>query len=166
MKIGSKHTSDQNGSPTLPKLQDPAHPGMILISRIGMFSLTLFTLLIATGVYMAATISLDIELSLSGVIKSGDQFVLYVETSKAMVLEPGQKAEVKLANGAMVNAEVSEVQRAPLRNEETVSITLKPTGEFSPVIRQFIRDNNGASVSATVFTYHSLWVFLKEKANY
>lgn len=166
MKLGSKQISDQNGSPTLPKLHDPAHPGMTLISRIGMFSLALFALLIATGIYMAATISLDIELLLPGAIKSDDQFVLYVEKSKAIVIEPGQKAEVKLTNGALVTAEVAEVQRDPDGNEETVLITLKSTDDLSAAVKHFMRNNNGASVSTTLFTYHSLWVFLKEKVDY
>ncbi|MCE7995374.1 MAG: hypothetical protein HEP71_25580 [Roseivirga sp.] len=166
MEISSKQTLAKNNSPALPKLKDPKHPGMFLISRISLFSLALFTLLIATSIYMAATVSLDIELSLSGAIKPNNEFVLYAEVSRAMVIEPGQKAEITLSTGARINAEVTEVQEGLVRNAETVSIILKPTGEYSAAVKQFIRVNNGATVSATVFTRHSLWTFLKEKVDY
>lgn len=151
---------------TLPGLEDPKHPGMFLISRIGLFSLALFALLFAIGSYLAATVCLDIELPLNGITKPDNGFVLYAEPSKAILIEAGQQAKVNLANGNTLEAKVIDVQPAITTEVESIPIILQSTGTLSAPIRQYLQANNGASVSAIVFTEHSLWTFLKEKVDY
>ncbi len=151
---------------TLPGLEDPKHPGMFLISRIGLFSLALFAILIGIGAYLTATVSLDIELPLNGITKPNNEFVLYAEPSKAVLIEPGQRAKVTLANGNTLEAEVIEVQPAITSEVESIPIVLQSTGTLSASVIQYLQANNGAAISVTVFTQHSLWTFLKEKVEY
>ncbi|GAB5525178.1 MAG: hypothetical protein Roseis2KO_30500 [Roseivirga sp.] len=165
MEKGSKQISPTH-SQTLPRLEDPKHPGMLLISRIGLFSLALFALLIALAMYLAATVSLDINLSLNDVTKTDDQFVIYAEPAKAVMVEAGQQARISLANGDMLDAEVLEVQPAITQEAESIPIILQSTGTLSTTTRQYLQANTGAAISATVFTRHSLRTFLKEKVDY
>lgn len=166
MENRSTQISAKTNRNTLPGLEDPKHPGMFLISRIGLFSLALFALLIGIGAYLAATVSLDIELPLNGFAKPDNQFVIYAEPAKAVLTEAGQRARVSLANGDTLAAEVIAVQPAITTEAKSIPIILQSTGTLSAAVIQYLQANSGAAISATVFTEHSLWTFLKEKVDY
>lgn len=165
MEANTKRTSVKTSNSVLPKLEDPKHPGMFLISRIGLFSLTLFLILISIGVYLVKTVSLDIELSLDGVIGS-NEIVLYAEVSQASGIELGDKAEVTLENGAVIEAEVTEIQGNDKEKTGRFIITLMPIGQVPDSIQQYLFANVRAPLSATLFTQQSLWIFLKEEVDY
>ncbi len=159
--------SDLNQSVrALPPLSDPKHPGMFLISRIGLFSVLLFGVLIATGVYLASTVSLDIALSLNGTITSEKEFIFHTEKSRAALIETGTPAEIRLGNGTTIKATVISLQEAGSQNRESLAISLQPTDEPVASVTRYLQDNSGASVTATVFTRHSLWAFFRDKVEY
>lgn len=139
---------------------------MFLISRIGLFSLALFVILISIGIYMAATVSLDIELALDGISGPNEEIFLYTEESRAVVIEPGDKAKVTLGNGTLIEAEVTDVIRKSKDKTERSRVVLKPLHPLSESVDEYLFANVGAPLSATIFTQHSLWTFLKEKVDY
>lgn len=165
MQVNTKHSSVKSSNSVLPKLEDPKHPSMFLISRIGLFSVTLFVILISIGTYMANTVTLDIELSLDGVIAS-NEILLNAEASQATMIEPGDRAEVTLQNGAVIEAEVTGVQENDQEKTGRITVTLMPIGRLPVSIKEYLFVNVGSPLTATLFTHHSLWMFLKEKVNY
>lgn len=146
----------------LPKLEDPDHPGVFLISRIVLFSIVLFIVLIAIGAYTTFNVSLDFELSFNGVVKR-DHIVLYGDESKASVIEPGDKAQVFLNNGLEIEAEVIRIDTGNEKSASRYHILLKAKTQSSE-ISQYLQGNIGDPLSATVFTTsQTLWSFVKEK---
>lgn len=150
---------------TLPPLKDPKHPGMLLISGIGRFSLLLFGILIVIGAYLMATVSLNIELPLNGIIKSEKEIVLYSKPSRGAMIEVGQTAEVKPENGKTIRATVISVLEVASENAESIEITLQPDQSEASDL-SFLLTNTGSPVNATIFAEYSLWSFLKDKVEY
>ncbi|MEL7002984.1 MAG: hypothetical protein AAFN93_09660 [Bacteroidota bacterium] len=148
---------------TLPPLKDPEHPGIFLISRIFLLSITLFLLLTALTAYTSYTISLDFELDLNGFVQDS-HIVLYAEESKAATIRPGDKAEVSLDNGQIHKFAVQEISSSDSNNDNSKIIILKPAPGGNEDKELDLGELVGQSVSATVFTKtRSLWSFAKDK---
>ena len=147
----------------LPRLEDPDHLGMFLISRIVLFSLALLLLLLSIAVYAAVTVGLDFELSLNGVVQS-DHIVLFADESKASAIKPRDKAHVPVENDEVIKAEVMEVLMDSSKGTGSTIIILKPAKQAADPVEHYLQQSVGEPVSATVFTQpRSLWSFVRDK---
>ena len=165
MKITSDHLAGK-AEHTLPRLEDPDHPGIFLISRIVLFSLALFLALISLAFYATASVSLNFELPLNGIMAQ-DHIVLYAETSKASVIEPGDRANVVLDNGDVIEAEVIDIRIDHTKGNKRNAIVLEPAKHSEDASPYHMKQRVGQPLSATVFTRsRTLWSFIRDKTGF
>ncbi|TRX54824.1 hypothetical protein FNH22_18900 [Fulvivirga sp. M361] len=166
MKTNSDHHT-RKADHSLPRLEDPDHPGIFLISRIVLFSVALFLTLISLAFYATTSVSLNFELPLNGIMAS-DHIVLYAETSKASVIEPGDKANVVLDNGDVMEAEVVDIRIDHMKGNKRNSIVLKPAKHSEDASPYHMKKQRvGQPLSATVFTRsRTLWSFIRDKTGF
>ena len=161
MKKDSDTYPIRTGHP-LPKLQDPDHPGIFLISNIVLISSALFLVLIIIAIYTMTNVSLNFELSLNGIVQS-DQIVLYAEESQASMIVPGDSAHVFMNHGKVIEAEVINIRPDTDERSNRYIVMLMPKAEWKSILPQY----TGQPLSATVFTTsRSLWSFVEEKIDY
>lgn len=105
MSSANKHVTE---TARIPQLQDPNHPGMQLVSKIALFSLSLFLLLFALVALAGNRVMLNFELDATARY-SGQQLQVVIDEQKAAVLEPGTQVALNFDSGAPILATISQL---------------------------------------------------------
>ena len=92
----------------LPQLDDPKHPGMLLVSKIALFSLTLFLILFVLLAIVGNNVTLDFELNATASFTEA-QLRVTIDERQASVFEPGDEVVVQFDSGPFVIAKVAEM---------------------------------------------------------
>ena len=154
--------SDKKADPQLPELEDPKHPGVFLISKIVLFSVSLFVVLLVIAYYTTTSVSMDFEIPLNGVIQS-ENMLLYAEEEKASVITSGDKVSIKLNDGQVLEANVASIEatKGKTGNQYRIKLEVRTTDNQ---ISQYITENIGAPFTAVVYTTSKpLLAFMKDK---
>ena len=104
-KEGAPH---QPEAAAIPQLGDPKHPGMLLVSRIALFSLSIFLVLIALLAIAGNRVMLNFELDASADFQDG-QLIVTLDEQKATVFEQGDNVGIHYEDGITVSASVSQI---------------------------------------------------------
>ena len=105
MSSANKHITE---TAVIPHLQDPKHPGRQLVSKIALFSLSLFLLLFALMALAGNRVMLNFELDATARY-SEQRLQVIIDEQKAAVLEPGTQVTLSFDSGAPILATISQL---------------------------------------------------------
>ena len=143
----SNNSQNNNPEPTLPRLKDPRHPGMLLVSRIALFSATLFAVLLALLAIAGERVTLDFEITADASLE-GNKLIIDLEEQKATIFEMDEVVTVTLGE---LNYELSVIDKAPaadggytvvLSGENTGFTSTSDTGRLTVdlLVQQSLKD--------------------------
>ena len=121
-------TIKQNKAGSIPQLDDPKHPGMHLVSRIALFSLSLFMLLFALLAITGNRVMLNFELDATANFQQ-EQLWLTMDEQKAAVFTAGNEVVIQYEDGRSINATVAQLG-LPAKGKLTMLVAIRP-GEDS-----------------------------------
>lgn len=104
-KAGNTHRPEMA---VLPQLKDPQHPGMQLVSRVAVFSLSLFLLLFVLVAIAGNRVMLDFELNAQARF-ADEQLWVTIDEQKASVFKPGDELIIHYENGLSLSGTVSQM---------------------------------------------------------
>lgn len=106
----------------IPQLDDPKHPGMVLVSKITLFSLSLFLLLFVLLAVAGNNVMLNFELNATASLIE-EHWQVTIDVQQASVFEPGDELSISYESGETVRATVTQMG-TPVKGRLTMTVTV------------------------------------------